>query len=89
MTAIGIMSNIHDLKLNRQFFPDVKSGKKSFELRKNDRNYQVGDFLRLKEWTGEYTGEYIDAVITYIVDEYTCIGLQTGFVILGIKLLTI
>ena len=32
---------IHKLKILPEFFPLVEKGKKRFELRKNDRNYQV------------------------------------------------
>lgn len=41
---------IHDLKCWPEFFQDVKDGTKTFELRKNDRNYQVRDILHLREW---------------------------------------
>ncbi len=33
----------HKIKLSHCFFDDVASGHKNFELRKNDRHYQVGD----------------------------------------------
>lgn len=38
---------IHELKLDTFYFDDVKSGLKTFEIRKNDRDYQVGDLLSL------------------------------------------
>lgn len=37
----------HYLKLNDKFFDAVVSGKKPFEIRRNDRGYQVGDMLVL------------------------------------------
>lgn len=40
----------HELKTLTQFFPFVKSGAKTFEIRLNDRNFQVGDTLLLREW---------------------------------------
>lgn len=40
----------HELKLDIKYFDDVRSGKKNFEIRKNDRDYQVGDILELKAW---------------------------------------
>ena len=83
------MDNIHELRLNRQFFPDVASGKKPFELRLNDRNFKPGDTVIFEEWDGrDYTDNRIVAEITYVLDEYTCIGLQRNYVILGIKILT-
>ena len=48
---------IHKLKILPEFFPLVEKGKKRFELRKNDRNYQEDDILLLQEYfDGEYTG---------------------------------
>ena len=41
----------HIKKLTQPFFDDVWYGKKKFELRKNDCDYNVGDFIILKEYT--------------------------------------
>jgi len=41
---------IHSIKLNSIYFPDVKSGKKNYEIRKNDRDYKVGDRLMLHNY---------------------------------------
>lgn len=43
----------HELKLDIKYFDDVKTGKKNFEIRKNDRDFQVGDTLELKAYSGE------------------------------------
>lgn len=42
---------IHQLKCDSKFFEDVASRKKTFEVRKNDRDFNVGDFLALNELT--------------------------------------
>lgn len=48
---------VHVLKIQPKYFEMVKWGIKRFELRKDDRNYQVGDFIVLREYeNGEYTG---------------------------------
>ncbi|MGV8956606.1 DUF3850 domain-containing protein [Lactococcus lactis] len=47
----------HELKLDIKYFEDVKSGKKNFEIRKNDRDFQVGDILELKAWDSSL-GQY-------------------------------
>ncbi len=61
----------HKLKIQPQYFEEVCSGKKSFEIRNNDRNFQVGDTLLLQEFipeTQEFTGRIIERKVTYITD---------------------
>lgn len=41
--------NHHYLKTETKYFQAIESGLKKFELRKNDRNYQVYDMLHLRE----------------------------------------
>ena len=66
------------------YFDDVASGKKSFELRKNDRGYKEGDVLELMEFKdGRNTGREIKADIIYMLEDYS--GLEEGWCILGIK----
>lgn len=73
---------IHELKILPEYFEAVVSGNKRFEIRKNDRNYQKGDILRLNEYqNGQYTGDVHVAEITYITDY----AQQDGYVVLGIK----
>lgn len=44
------MNTHHKLKIHPPFFASVKRGDKPFEIRKNDRNFKVGDVLELEEW---------------------------------------
>lgn len=37
----------HNLKTLPQYFDKLKEGQKNFEIRLNDRDYQVGDILKL------------------------------------------
>lgn len=75
---------IHELKILPEFFYPVSIGLKTFELRKNDRNFQVGDTIRLKEWNGNnYTGRQVIRKIVCILKEVA--GLEAGYCILGIK----
>jgi len=39
----------HDLKTETEYYQAVEAGIKTFELRVNDRNFQVGDMVRLVE----------------------------------------
>ncbi len=67
--ALTPTERVHDLKTWPQFFEALVDDIKRFEIRKNDRNYQVGDKLRLREWkpdTEEYTGREVGRVVTYI-----------------------
>ena len=77
----------HCLKTWPRYFNDIKTGLKTFELRRNDRDYQVGDILKLREWdqtAQDYTGEIIKKEITYILEGGN-FGLATGFCIMSIK----
>lgn len=74
----------HNIRLASMYFDDVASGRKPFELRKNDRGYREGDTLELMEFdNGRYTGRMIRAVVTYLLEDYT--GLTDGYCIMGIK----
>lgn len=70
---------IHRIKLSYLYFDDAQNGKKNFELRKDDRNYQVGDKLLLSEVKDNVLTE-VDVV--YKLADYT--GLEAGYCILGI-----
>ena len=43
----------HELKIWPQFYCRVADGTKTFELRENDRGFQPGDIVVLKEWDPE------------------------------------
>lgn len=75
---------IHELKIAPEYFEKVLSKEKTFEFRYNDRNYQVGDILNLKEYeNGTYTGRETNVEITYILQDFE--GLQSNYAILSIK----
>lgn len=83
----------HDLKCWPEFFHDLAVGTKAFELRKNDRDYRVGDLLRLREWDPEtkvYTGRETTRRVTYMLEHRSgagCaadFGLKDGYAILSL-----
>lgn len=60
---------IHDLKILPEFYEAVLSNEKTFEIRRNDREYLVGDCLILNEYCeGKYTGRQVKGRITYITN---------------------
>ena len=77
---------IHELKTIQPYFDDVVNGVKTFEVRKHDRDFKVGDELILREYNLEsntYSGKNVHMEITYILDsENYC---KEGYVVLGIR----
>ncbi len=86
---------IHELKTDPAFYHACYMNDLSFQLRKNDRGYEVGDLIVLREtmYTGEemqqqgkplkYTGLYMAYLITYVL----CgprLGLASDWCILSI-----
>lgn len=78
----------HDLKTWPIQFQALVDGTKKFEIRSNDRGFQVGDTLRLREWSsaGGYSGREVLARITYMITDTDTFGssLQPGYAVLSI-----
>ena len=56
-------------KIWPEYFDEVQSGKKKYDLRLNDFEVNEGDVLVLEEWnpkTNEYTGRSVSKKIAYI-----------------------
>lgn len=80
------MMKIHELKTWNPFFQDMISGKKNFELRKNNRGFKVGDRLDLMEYDpakDEYTGNHCHKFVKYILIGGD-FGLKEGYCIMGL-----
>ncbi len=76
----------HNLKTWIEYFTQVWDGKKNFEVRKNDRNFKVGDTLILREWDNvenNYTGRYMYRKIKYILNGGQ-FGIEEGYVVISI-----
>ena len=78
----------HSLKTKHTFFNDVWDGLKTFEVRFNDRKFQVNDIVWLVEIDDEnldeLPGRKMRCRITYILENFT--GIAPGFVVFGIKI---
>lgn len=72
----------HKLKILPEYFEAVIKGLKTFEIRKNDRDYKVGDKIVLREYNGrKYTGREVLAHIRYITDYEQ----KEGYVVFSFK----
>lgn len=77
---------VHHIKLGESFFGEVERGEKTFELRKNDRDYKKGDILEMMEFKdGKNTGRTVRVLVTYILTEFA--GLEEGYCIMATCLL--
>ena len=80
----------HELKISPGYFAVVKSGVKNFEIRKDDRNFQVGDILVLREYVyfakQEYTGRQIERRVTYVLRDPLFV--KDNFVAMSLKEVT-
>lgn len=77
---------VHNLKTWPNFFQDILERRKSFELRYNDRDFNVGDVLILNEYDpkkNKYLGRVIERKIIYKIEDIP--GLEKGYCILGIE----
>lgn len=76
----------HELKTWPAPFQAVLDGTKTYEFRRNDRNFMVGDRLWLREWdnVGEaYTGRSAVCEVSYMT--YGAFGVPEGFAVLALK----
>lgn len=78
------MSKVVEKKILPQYFQEVQSGKKNFELRKDEDNIQEGDILVLNEFNdGSSTGRSVIRRVTYVLRNVPEYGLQEGYCIIG------
>lgn len=80
---------VHQLKCFNVFYQMVVSGAKPWEIRQNDRDYQVGDVIVLNEISPENnykpTGNKSTYLIKYILTSEEFGGLTSGYVCLTIE----
>jgi len=78
---------IHELKCWPKFFKAMVDGVKTFEVRKNDRRFEVGDELLLREYDPakqELSGQTYIVSISYILPGGN-FGIDPDYVVLGIR----
>lgn len=77
---------IHELKTVAPLFHKVLDGVKTFDIRKNDRNFEVGHYLWLREYdqtTKTYSGRNVHCIVTYILFDHA--GLSDDYVVMAIR----
>jgi hypothetical protein len=74
---------VHELKIQHQYYWDVLSGVKTAELRMNDRDFKVGDMVKLLDPSSK--GIYTLLIITHVCDYPD--ALKEGYVMLSFKII--
>ncbi len=82
----------HELKTWPPYFQLMLDGLKRFEIRSDDRHFEVGDCLCLQEFepdntwathpNGVFTGRTFEVKVDYILRDYHAI--QRGFVVMSV-----
>ena len=89
---INVMSKIHVLKTWPEHWKNIETGAKTFEVRKNDRGYAVGDILVLRMFSPnagymrdpEGFPSDISRRITHLL-EGGSFGIKSGYVVMSIS----
>lgn len=89
---------LHELKIKRVYFDEILSGRKTFEIRKNDRDFKEGDLITFKVVDEEntptlnlkeclkraFSDPYKVFRITYVLKDVPEYGLDKDYCIFGI-----
>jgi len=76
---------IHELKILPNYFEEVIAEAKTYEVRFNDRNFQEGDTVILKEWfrtSQRYSGRKLEFKIGFVLSDFE--GLKEGWVVFSL-----
>lgn len=76
----------HELKIWPRFYEEIKTGRKTYELRRDDRDFQCDDVLVLNEYdpdTKIFSGRQISRRVTSIMRTFA--GLEHGYCIMSLE----
>ena len=78
---------LHILKIKERYFFDVYDELKKAELRKDDRQYEIGDLIHFVDPKGREIDWYSDNLfeITHILRNVPEYGLDVNYAVLSIK----
>ena len=93
LTPLTIKFNkTHKLKIWPTFFEAVEAGNKTFECRKNDRDFATGDTLILKEYDPakdttvdhwKFTGRTLTRTVGFVMHG-GALGIEKGYCVMGL-----
>ena len=73
----------HEIKCSPPYFEEVWHGRKRFEARKDDRDYQTGDTVILREFVGvDYGTRTCVFSVGYVLRDY--LGVRAGYCVFGL-----
>ncbi len=78
---------MHVLKVWPEFYEVIKSHDKTFEVRKNDRDFKPGDGVMLLEYfpaEDRYSGREIRATVGYFMGGGK-MGVEEGYCVIGLS----
>jgi ASC-1-like (ASCH) protein len=79
---------VHELKCEEPHFSDIEAGRKRFEVRFDDRDYQVGDLLHLRSLADPDAGRLRIKVIHILRGgRFGAFGVMPGYVVMSIELM--
>lgn len=73
----------HEIKIENHHFLSVLQGKKTAEIRKDDRNYKIGDELVFLKIDGKKLNVNRRFYVSHKLTDST-IGIQTGYCMLSL-----
>ena len=80
---------VHETKILFEYYAAICRGEKRFEIRNNDRDYQIGDIVVMRCWNPEkneyYEKEHLVLLITYLLKDID--GIKKGYCAYGFKLI--
>lgn len=83
---MSIPGKFHELKTWPEYFEAIKRGAKTFEIRKNDRNFAVGDVLLLRKYCPHcksYLGDSETVIVNYVLKEQPYVSSE--YVVMSIQ----
>lgn len=84
---VPLGARVHDLKTHPPYYEALDRRTKTFEVRKNDRRFKVGEGLLLREWdpkTRRHTGREQRRLISYVLKGGK-FGVEAGYVVMGLS----